>query len=105
MDALAAAKKRVGQSFGSMQVKEWERFETLVRDVKLSRNQDTLAQNLREMQQWVEENKELMNAALDKPALSGAQVEGQAQFDSAKAIEGGPPPGAVRRKEKPNGNL
>ena len=116
MDALAEAKKRVGQSFGSMQVKEWERFEGLVRDLKLSRNQATLAQNLGDIREWLSENRELMNAALSGDgggvqanheaagvALTSTQTQ-ESLFNARKAIQKNPSArAAVIEKLKANG--
>ena len=46
MSNLAKAKEEVGQSFGSMQVKEWERFTNLARSLDPDLPQDALRQNL-----------------------------------------------------------
>lgn len=46
MSNLAKAKEEVGQSFGSMQVKEWDRFTNLARSLDPDLPQDALRQNL-----------------------------------------------------------
>jgi len=90
MTNLADAKKMVGQSFGSMQVQEWDKFVRLLASLDRSIGEEKAAANLKYIYDFITKKSDVLNVALGgmKP-----QVPTGAAGDF-----GGPPPGAVRRK-------
>lgn len=66
-EGLANAKKRAGQSFGSMQVAEWDRFKSLIADISSATDDDILVERLQNLRDWLIKQK--MNIEGAKPVL------------------------------------
>ncbi len=61
---LAAAKAAVGQSFGSMQVKEWDKFVNTLSSLDRAQGKEQLAESLQYIDNYVRNHKAELQAAL-----------------------------------------
>lgn len=70
---LAAAKKAVGQSFGSMQVKEWDKFMNAKGNIGRGVPDKEMESNIAFVRKYVKENREVLRVALE----SGKNLGGE----------------------------
>jgi hypothetical protein len=64
MSNLADAKKAVGQSFGSMQVQEWDKFVRQLAALDRKMGSKTAAANMSYIRDFITNKREILNAAL-----------------------------------------
>lgn len=64
MTNLADAKKMVGQSFGSMQVQEWDKFVRLLSSLDRSIGETKAAENLKYILDFINKKSDVLNVAL-----------------------------------------
>ena len=89
---LADAKRSVGQSFGSMQVKEWEKFQNQLRNISANIPDKEMESNLADIYKFVQDKKTWLNEALRQAqAKKAGAYDGGAQQSPAA---GGVSPGA-----------
>ena len=84
---LADAKNRVGQSFGSMQVREWEKFQNQLRNISAGIPDAEMEKNLGDIYKFVQKKKSWLNEAMR-----------QAQEKKAGAYDEAPRPSAPSRQ-------
>lgn len=83
---LADAKKRVGQSFGSMQVKEWDKFLQQLSSLDRSMSENEAKENLKYITDFISNKKEILSTALgggSTPAASSPPSNKPKVWDSA----------------------
>ena len=61
---LQEAKARVGQSFGSMQLKEWDKFTNQLRSLNRAMSEESAAANMADILKFVRDKKDVMRVAL-----------------------------------------
>ena len=92
MANLADAKKRVGQSFGSMQVQEWDKFTNQLTSLKRGLSEEAAAKAMRDVLNFVETKRSVLNKALEttntvqpknaSPAAKGASPSAPDDFNA-----------------------
>lgn len=70
---LAAAKKAVGQSFGSMQVKEWDKFMNAQGNIGRGVPDKEMESNIAFVRKYVKENMEVLRVALEAGKNPGGE--------------------------------
>ncbi len=70
---LAAAKKAVGQSFGSMQVKEWDKFMNAQGNIGRGVPDKEMESNIAFVRKYVKENREVLRVALEAGKNPGGE--------------------------------
>lgn len=78
---LADAKQRVGQSFGSMQVQEWDKFTNQLKSLKRAQSEASATSALAEVLSFIEKKRNVLNVALGTP--NTAEME--------RTVPGAPP--------------
>ena len=63
---LADAKTRVGQSFGSMQMGEWDKFTQQLTSLKRGLSEDRAAEALRDVLKFIKDKRTILDVALNK---------------------------------------
>ena len=61
---LQEAKARVGQSFGSMQLKEWDKFTNQLRSLNRAMSEESAAANMADILKFIRDKKDVMRVAL-----------------------------------------
>ena len=61
---LQEAKSRVGQSFGSMQLKEWDKFTNQLRSLNRAMSEESAAANMVDILKFIRDKKDVMRVAL-----------------------------------------
>lgn len=61
---LQEAKSRVGQSFGSMQLKEWDKFTNQLRSLNRAMSEESAAANMADILKFIRDKKDVMRVAL-----------------------------------------
>ena len=92
MANLADAKKRVGQSFGSMQVQEWDKFTNQLTSLKRGLSEEAAAKAMRDVLNFVGTKRSVLNKALEttntvqpknaSPAAKGASPSAPDDFNA-----------------------
>lgn len=70
---LAAAKKAVGQSFGSMQVKEWDKFMNAQGNIGRGVPDKEMESNIAFVRKYVKDNREVLRVALEAGKNPGGE--------------------------------
>lgn len=74
MANLADAKARVGQSFGSMQVQEWDKFTQQLTSLKRGLSPDQAASSMKYVSDFIKNKRNVLDVAMSKPnSISPAQ--------------------------------
>ena len=63
---LADAKTRVGQSFGSMQMGEWDKFTQQLTSLKRGLSEDRAAEAMRDVLKFIKDKRNILDVALNK---------------------------------------
>lgn len=66
MSNLADAKERVGQSFGSMQVQEWDKFTQQLTSLKRGLSEKSAADAMKYVKNFIKTKRNILNVALDQ---------------------------------------
>ena len=74
MTNLADAKERVGQSFGSMQVQEWDKFTQQLTSLKRGLSEKSAAEAMQYVSNFIRTKKEVLKAALGTPNTVNSEV-------------------------------
>lgn len=61
---LQEAKSRVGQSFGSMQLKEWDKFTNQLRSLNRAMSEESAAANMVDILKFIRDKKDILRVAL-----------------------------------------
>lgn len=92
---LAEAKQAVGQSFGSMQVKEWDKFMNQVVNLKRGLPGKTIERNLNEIRTYIKTHKDVLKTAMSAgagvppPAAPGGyDADKEARYQAWKRSQG-----------------
>jgi hypothetical protein len=79
---LADAKTRVGQSFGSMQMGEWDKFTQQLTSLKRGLSEDRAAEAMRDVLKFIKDKRTILDVALNKPnTISPPATKPQAASD------------------------
>jgi len=79
---LADAKTRVGQSFGSMQMGEWDKFTQQLTSLKRGLSEDRAAEAMRDVLNFIKDKRTILDVALNKPnTISPPATKPQAASD------------------------
>ena len=79
---LADAKTRVGQSFGSMQMGEWDKFTQQLTSLKRGLSEDRAAEAMRDILKFIKDKRNILDVALNKPnTVSPPATKPQAASD------------------------
>lgn len=73
MSNLAAAKTAVGQSFGSMQVQEWDKFVRLLSSLDRKMSPDQAAKNIKYVTKFINDKRDVLKTALSAGEKSPPQ--------------------------------
>jgi hypothetical protein len=89
---LTDAKERVGQSFGSMQAQEWDKFTRQLISLKRSQSPKSAAEAMKYVTNFIKTKRKVFDVAMgadksDKPDTSGFSVETPSRFQGFSIVE------------------
>ena len=70
---LQEAKARVGQSFGSMQLKEWDKFVNQLASLDRAQSEESAAANMKDIKTFIRTKRPILEAALGGKVPAGAE--------------------------------
>lgn len=79
---LQEAKARVGQSFGSMQLKEWDKFVNQLASLDRTQGEESAASNLKDIQNFIKNKRPVLEAALGGKGVAPTPKPAVNDFDA-----------------------